>query len=377
MNILYTNFHPTTGGGHTTYVLSLVNALKHKHKISVAAPESSTIYQSASLIPEVTGLAMPFTSRITKLPAIWNERKILREFIHREKIDVVHVNGSADHRMIMYSLCGMTGTRPRVVWTKHNSLPIGNGFGPWLRSTNATDHVIAVAECTRTQLLATSYARCGVTTVTNGIDLDYFRPLEPAEITQFKVAMVGAENASKLIIGSNAGTADYKNWLDMVRAVALLPEHERADIHVLVAGERPTNAAWDEISALGMTSQFTYAGHLSDTRSCIGAFDVGFVLSDSVETISFACREMMAMGKPVIITDYAGLPENVTHNINGWIVPTRSPLAIRDRLKALLLNRGELASAGLAAMKTARSEFSLKQFVQRTEDVYLAVVQGR
>lgn len=376
MNILYTNFHQTTGGGHTTYILSLVNALKHKHKICVAAPESSAIYQSVRLVTDVTGLAAPFSSRITKISAIWKEHKRLREFIHREKIDVVHVNGSADHRMIMLALSRMTSQRPRVVWTKHNSLPVSNGFGSWLRATKATDHVIAVSECTRTQLLSSPYARCGVTTVTNGIDLEHFSPLAPEQIAQYKIALVGVENSSKLIVGSNAGTADYKNWLDMVRAVALLPEHDRVNVHVVVAGERPTSAAWAEISALGMTSQFTYAGYLSDTRGCIGAFDVGFVLSDAVETISFACREMMAMGKPVIITDYAGLPENVTHNLDGWIVPTRSPLAICDRLKALLQNRKELITAGHAAVETARHEFSLEKFVQQTEDVYRAMIQS-
>ena len=45
--------------------------------------------------------------------------------------------------------------------------------------------------------------------------------------------------------------------------------------------------------------------------------DVGFLLSESIEAVSFAARELMAMGKPLISSNYAGLVENVDDRLNG------------------------------------------------------------
>ncbi|MCC3262472.1 glycosyltransferase, partial [Paenibacillus polymyxa] len=64
-----------------------------------------------------------------------------------------------------------------------------------------------------------------------------------------------------------------------------------------------------------------------DVRSFVAALDVGFVLSSEMETISFACREMMAMGVPVIVSNAGGLAENVHAGLDSWVVPARAPQA--------------------------------------------------
>src|SRR5690606_31393217 len=96
-------------------------------------------------------------------------------------------------------------------------------------------------------------------------------------------------------------------------------------VRIVVAGAPPRQDLWDEVAACGLAGQVSYAGRLEDVRPMLAALDAGFVLSYRVETISFACREMMAMGKPVIVTRHAGLPENVTDGVDGWIVPPRDP----------------------------------------------------
>ena len=44
MNILYTNFHHGHGGGHTRYVLSLLE--NEKHNKFVACPADSLLYKT-------------------------------------------------------------------------------------------------------------------------------------------------------------------------------------------------------------------------------------------------------------------------------------------------------------------------------------------
>ena len=94
------------------------------------------------------------------------------------------------------------------------------------------------------------------------------------------------------------------------------------------------------------------------------------MLSYAVETISFACREMMAMGKPVLVSDYAGLPENIDPGVDGWVAKTRDIAAIAQALRAILERRSDLPAMGHAARAKAVREFDLSQFVEGTEAAY-------
>jgi glycosyltransferase involved in cell wall biosynthesis len=96
-----------------------------------------------------------------------------------------------------------------------------------------------------------------------------------------------------------------------------------------------------------------------------------------VETISFACREMMAMGKPVLVSDYAGLPENIRPDVDGWLVPPRDRVAMAERLQSLLQGRAELPRMAVAAREHAQRDFGLNLFVQRTEAAYLDLLTNR
>ena len=44
----------------------------------------------------------------------------LRALVRKERFDVIHVNGSADHRLCMLATMGMGAKRPFIVYTQHN-----------------------------------------------------------------------------------------------------------------------------------------------------------------------------------------------------------------------------------------------------------------
>ena len=116
MKILYTNFHGNYGGGHVTYVVNLLQGLSGQHQLTVATPSSSQLYRRASAIDGVQLVDVPYTTR----PSSWfGPRARLKALIEREQFDVIHVNGSADHKQVMLAVVGMRA-RPRIVFTKHN-----------------------------------------------------------------------------------------------------------------------------------------------------------------------------------------------------------------------------------------------------------------
>jgi L-malate glycosyltransferase len=370
MKLLLTNFHDGDGGGHTTYLIALARGLCARHEIHLALPPSSRAYREAQAIQGVRVHAQSFPNGLKRWAARRAARAQLRALLQRERFDLIHVNGSADHRLVLSALRGLN-PRPKLAWTKHNSKPV-RGLGHAWRARR-TDLVIAVSEATRRELLSTAYARCTPVTVRNGIDTAHFAPasndVAQAECTGW-LGDAMQRTPRPLLLGSNAGTADYKGWMDLVEALATLSENERAQIHVLLCGKPPNESQRGRIDVLGLTAQVHFSGMLSDVRPVIAAIDAGFVLSYAVETISFACREMMAMGKPVLVSDYAGLPENITPGSDGWVVKTRDIAAIAQALRAILEQRDRLPAIGDAARAKALREFDLAQFVDGTEAAY-------
>lgn len=364
MKLLFTNFHDGDGGGHTRYIISLAQALASRHDVHVAAPPGSKLHRQAQRIDGVRVWDQPFPNGLNRWAARQRAKRQLARCLREQQFDLVHVNGSADHRLVLSAM--PAGRKPRVVLTKHNSKPM-SGVGQWWRARR-TDLVIAVCDYTRRELEHSPYRRCRLATVPNGVDVAYYTPWSASHAAAAR-AQCGVD-PQLLFLGSNAGTAEYKGWMDLVEALALLPQVTRMQVRVILAGQPPKSAQLARIEELGLKGQVIFSGLLDDTRPVIAAIDVGFVLSHEVETISFACREMMAMGKPMLLTDYAGLPENIVPGRDGLLVPPRTPSAIATVIEQLIGERDRLPAMGEAAHEHASREFDISLFAERTESAY-------
>ncbi|HZZ11728.1 MAG TPA: glycosyltransferase family 4 protein [Paraburkholderia sp.] len=375
MKILLTNFHTGRGGGHVTYLIAIARGLAPHHGIHIATPSTSALFAQARPLPGVNVIPMDFPSKINQLGSMMRAARRLRAVITRERFDVIHVNGSADHRLVMLATAGLGRRKPRIVFTKHNSIAVGRGLANMIRARVATHHVIAVSDFTATMMDATPYGERGVTVVKNGVDTLWFSPPDVQTMLERRREIVGAANVGKLIIGTVTGFEWYKGTMDMVAAVAALPAPLREQVHLVVVGPEPTPDQWAAIDALDMRSAISVAGLQSDVRGHIAAFDLGFVLSYAIETVSFACREMMAMAKPVMVSRYAGLPENITDGVDGWIVEPQAPALLSERLAQIVAQRADVAEMGRRARHRAEAEFSDRHFIEGTEAVYQRVLE--
>lgn len=366
MKILYTNFHHRNGGGHVTYIMNLVRALSSEHSISVATPGTSRLYAQANAEGTVRTYDMRFTSRIG--PMI-SEVRTLRRLIQQEQFDIIHVNASADHRHIMLATLGLRN-RPKIVWTKHNDHSVGS-VGHKLRARFGTDAVIAVSAYVQSMLNDSPYFACPTYVIRHGVDTNEFKPVSVDEKQTLRLHLLGDSGAGQVVFGSSGGTDYEKGWLDLVRAVATLPDPLRKKVRIVVAGDPPKQAYRDIVDDLGMTSTLVFPGLVSNVRDVLGACDVGFVLSYR-EALSFACRETMSMGLPTLVSSAGGLPENVNSGENGWVVPVADVPAIAQCVRGILEEESRLGIMGAQARATSEADFGLDLFAARTLDVYTA-----
>jgi glycosyltransferase involved in cell wall biosynthesis len=390
VKILYTNFHPRNGGGHATYITSLARAYAGEHDIAVATPETSRLFRYVRAIPGAQPIGMRFSTRASSW---FGERAALRRLIAQARYDIIHVNGSADHKQVMLALIGLRH-RPRVVFTKHNDHPL-QSWGHRLRAAFATDHVIAVSDYVRNMLMSSPYQHLPMTTIRHGIDTDYFAPPgmmdagaggEPARslyspsdaaaIDALRDNYFGQGWQDCLLLGSAGGTDYDKGWLDLVTAAGSLPPELRRRVRILVAGDLPNDDKRARVKAAGMQDQVVFPGLLDDVRDALACCHVGFVLSYR-EALSYACREVMSLGLPAVVSDAGGLPENVTDGQDGWIVPARDAGAIAARLTSMLQDPERVTRMGESARRTAVAHFGLARFADATFNVYQQTLTQR
>ncbi|WP_454668525.1 glycosyltransferase [Achromobacter kerstersii] len=371
MKILYTNFHANNGGGHVTYIINLAKALARSHEITVAAPPTSRLYRYARAIPGVTVVDMLYTTR----PSSWfKDRAKLRRLIKTGRFDIIHANGSADHKQVMLATLGMA-LRPRIVFTKHNDHPL-TSFGHKLRVALATDHSIAVSDYVQGLMQQSPYRKRPITTIRHGIDTNFFAPPPPESLDKLRALIFGPDWQGKLLLGSAGGTDYDKGWLDLVAAVAALPPADKARVLLMVAGDPPSEAKLARVRELGMIDQVRFPGLLDDVRAALASCHAGFVLSYR-EALSFACREIMALGLPALVSNAGGLPENVTDGVDGWIVPVRDVAAMTDKLRFMLDHPDTVRAMGAKARETALRDFNLDRFASATVEVYQRTLDGR
>jgi glycosyltransferase involved in cell wall biosynthesis len=364
MKILYTNFHTHYKGGHATYILNLWQALHLHHEIYIADPRTSGLHEEAKrLLPQYLH-AQNYPKKILQLPKIFTAALALRRFIQAKKIALIHTNGSPDLQLVLLACLGLKN-KPKIVYTKHNSLPIHKNFFSKLKFNSAAA-IIVVCGCQKAGFIQAGIPAKNVHVIKNGIDTQYFAPASPA-LKQKMRAQLGFL-VDDLVLVSSAGPSLYKRWDCMVAAVSQLPQK---NIKIVIIGGLPPETDKQRfVDTIGMRAQVIFTGMQADTRPYVAAGDLGFVLSDQVETVSFACREMMSMGLPMIVSDYACLPENVTPNENGWVIPAGDITALKNVLEKLLTQRDILPLMGQRAREQALREFGIQHFAQATENIY-------
>ncbi len=85
--------------------------------------------------------------------------------------------------------------------------------------------------------------------------------------------------------------------------------------------------------------------------------------------------EAMAIGLPVISTDCGGVPELITNDKDGWLVPTRNPQALAGAIEDFLgLSPNRVEEVRLAARKKVEQQHNEEQMVKGMKDLYYEVL---
>lgn len=137
----------------------------------------------------------------------------------------------------------------------------------------------------------------------------------------------------------------------LIDAVALLAQRGQCvDLTLIGDGDtRPALVAM--IARRGLGRQITLTGwQTGDEVRCHIASARALVVPSFAENLPVVIMEAMALGKPVIATAIAGIPELVVPGLTGWLVPASSVELLADAMEACLrAHDADLARMGKEA----------------------------
>ena len=231
------------------------------------------------------------------------------------------------------------------------------------------DHLIAVSSGVKDALVEQGIAPEKIEVLYHGIDLEqYVAPLDAATAK----ARLGLPPDARTV-GVAASLIARKGHRFLLEAIKNM-EATVGPIHLLLAGEGPLEAELRaQAQELGIGERTHFLGFRRDIPHVVCAMDV-FVLPSSKEGLSIAVMEAMALEKPVVCSEIAGLPEVVRDGETGFLVPPGDSAALQTALEKLFADPELRAQIGRNARLFLEEHFEQTACLNAMESYFCRVV---
>lgn len=296
------------------------------------------------------------------LNAIWQLFSLARHC----KIDLIHTHNPAPH---FYGALAGSLLRIPVVHTKHGRNYPADKKKVWQNrfSSFLTNRIVAVSrDAAEVCLSVEKIPASKVSVILNGIDTTKFHPKEK----------IHAAKPGKVLVGIVARLSVEKDHQTLLLACKLLAE-DITGFHLNIIGDGPLRESLEKmVRQLGIESVISFCGMRHDVPEQLRDLDI-FVLSSTTEGISLTLLEAMATGLPIVATNVGGNPEVVVDGETGFIVPSKNPRELADKLLRLIADEDLRRQMGERGRKRVEEHFGIKETVRQYQELYHFLVRKR
>lgn len=171
----------------------------------------------------------------------------------------------------------------------------------------------------------------------------------------------------------------YKGVHDLLEAFATLaPKYP--SLRLDVAGDGPEQAAMAaRARARGIADRVDFRGHLEreEKESWYRSVELVVVPSNTWENFGLVALEALTRTRPVVATDFGGLPDVVQDGASGRLVPLGDATALAAAIASLLDDPAGARRLGEEGRRRSLARFTPERHVDRLLAVYGAVLAGR
>jgi phosphatidylinositol alpha-1,6-mannosyltransferase len=200
------------------------------------------------------------------------------------------------------------------------------------------------------------------------VDLDRFRPHEGGRDVLRSFGVPVTESTRYLLtLGRIERKSQYKGYDRLLDVLGSIREHQ--DIIFIFAGEGDYRPVLEQrVRDEHLEGRALFLGSISESElvEVYNSCDIFALVSDRGEGrgegIPLTPLEAAACGKPIIVGNEDGSREAVIDGVTGRLVSPRDPVALREAVLELLLDRDQSVRMGRAARQRIEAEFSYRTF---------------
>jgi glycosyltransferase involved in cell wall biosynthesis len=324
------------------------------HKIIIAAPANSIIYQ----IAKINGLTA-FPIQIKKLNplAIFQ----LACLINNQQFDLVNTHSSTDSWATALA-AKLSVHRSRLIRTRHLSTPISRSYTSRLIYDICPDAIITTGEAIKERMVRVNgFQPDKIHSIPTGVDLDRFDPGRTKPV----IPRNGA-----LHIGALGVLRDWKGHSYLLQAVPqiikLIPT-----AHVYIVGDGPQyNNLQNQIELMNLAEYVSLLGHRENVPELLASFDLLVHPSTGSEGVPQSLLQALAMEKAVIASDVGAINEVIINGQTGFLINPESPEQIAAKVIELYRFPEIGAATGRQGRKFVQENYGMEIMLDKIEALY-------
>jgi len=292
----------------------------------------------------------------------------MKEVFVDQGLDLLHVHYAIPHAISAYLASQLL--RPKkipIVTTLHGTdiTLVGQEksfFDITRFSINESTVVTAVSNYLKEKTESVFTPTKKIHRVHNFVDLDFFR--RPT----YGCHRMNFAKPEQIIYIHISNFRPVKRVADVIRIFAKV--REEVDGVLVLVGEGPMLRDAKELAVeLGVQSHVRYLGKQLDIVSILGCSDVLLFPSES-ESFGLAPLEAMACEVPVVATRTGGVPEVVTHGVDGFLAEVGDVNTMSMHAVELGRSRSLRIEMGKAGRKAAEEHFHPNTIIPQYEKLY-------
>ena len=370
VRLLFVNTRDQCGADVSVHLSMMTNFLAEEADVFVIsnseARDADDMRSRLAFMPRITSVFMPLgrpaealasRDRVARtLSYVPSGLSLFRAaaFVRKHRIQVLHATDRPRDAGFVGALGKLTG-KASVVHMHAPATEIST-LSRW--GMHAATAMFAVSDAVRTDLIGAGIDGGKIRTLHNAVDVAHFDPDLPSDGTGSLRREFGIPDGAPLI-GIAARMNPWKGQIELLRAMTALRD-SFPDLRLIIVGtDVPDMRVRFEQLARdgGIGDRVHFAGFRNDVRPFLRELDL-FVHPSHREPFGLAIAEAMAMRKPVVACGTGGVPEIITHGVDGWLVEEKSPESVATAIARLLRDPELRRSIGARARETIRNRFT-------------------
>jgi glycosyltransferase involved in cell wall biosynthesis len=315
---------------------------------------------------KVKKVYMPFNGKFDS-----TTRLIIKRLVEKENIQIINAQSSKD-RYVGPLMNLLHRKKVKIIQTRRQNPKKMLGLNKFFQNifnNHFSDKVVVVSEALRNIFIERGIHEEKLKVIHNGTPTDQYKP---DYALRKKLLKELGYSDQDIVIGC---VARYKNQPQLVKTLQYLPKEWKV-LYVGLDEESYRNRFPDEPDIHDVPQEVNCTGVVHDKATIIQYYTLMTinVLPSTMDGFGLTLVESMAMGTPVVATDFAGIPDVVQHEENGLLYENENYEDFAMQIKRAVEDQELRVKIIANGKKTALETFSIENTILKYEVFFKEVL---